>query len=173
VCLQILHEVEQTFPDGRRRRRNIPLSEKLLPGESAYDAAARGITEELGDMAQGVTFGRELLATSKVAESESYPGLQCKVRKESVAQGGAPHFVFLLPNNFCCLSGVTDVTPISIIIVKVLYQLAMRSCSARHTLSVVNIRIIHCNLRGNEHRQHESLGQFMINAGLSNRSCSA
>jgi hypothetical protein len=163
VCLQILHEAEQIFPDGRRRRRNIPLSEKLLPGESAYDAAARGITEELGDMAQGVTLGRQLPATSKVAKSESYPGLQCKVRKRSVAQGGAPHFVFLLPNNFA----------VSIIIIIILCQLAMRSCSARHTLSVVKIRIIHCNIRGNEHWKHESLGQFMINAGLSKRSCSA
>lgn len=38
----------QVLPNGARRRRGLPLSEKLLPGEAWQEAAVRGVLEELG-----------------------------------------------------------------------------------------------------------------------------
>lgn len=41
-------EASQQLPDGRIRHRNLPLSEKLLAGESWQDAVPRAVQEELG-----------------------------------------------------------------------------------------------------------------------------
>jgi hypothetical protein len=38
----------QVLPNGSRRTRGLPLSEKLLPGERWQEAVVRGIVEELG-----------------------------------------------------------------------------------------------------------------------------
>jgi len=43
-----LVEASQIFSDGRTRKRGLPLSEKMFPGEKPLDAAERGIVEELG-----------------------------------------------------------------------------------------------------------------------------
>ena len=44
-----LVETEQTLPDGRvRRRGNLPLSEKMKPGETVDEALKRAVSEELG-----------------------------------------------------------------------------------------------------------------------------
>lgn len=38
----------QVLPNGARRARGLPLSEKLLPGEAWQAAVVRGVVEELG-----------------------------------------------------------------------------------------------------------------------------
>lgn len=38
----------QVLPNGNRRVRGLPLSEKLLPGEAWQEAVVRGVVEELG-----------------------------------------------------------------------------------------------------------------------------
>lgn len=38
----------QVLPNGSRRSRGLPLSEKLLPGERWQEAVVRGVLEELG-----------------------------------------------------------------------------------------------------------------------------
>ena len=38
----------QVLPNGSRRPRGLPLSEKLLPGERWQEAVVRGVVEELG-----------------------------------------------------------------------------------------------------------------------------
>lgn len=38
----------QVLPNGNRRSRRLPLSEKLLPGERWQEAVVRGVVEELG-----------------------------------------------------------------------------------------------------------------------------
>ena len=43
----VLIEAEQVFYDGRRRARNIPPAEKMLPGETYLDATRRCLFEEL------------------------------------------------------------------------------------------------------------------------------
>lgn len=40
--------VSQVLPNGSRRPRGLPLSEKLLPGERWQEAVVRGVVEELG-----------------------------------------------------------------------------------------------------------------------------
>ena len=45
---QTLVEEEQVLPNGARRKRGLPLSEKLIRGERWQDAAVRGVLEELG-----------------------------------------------------------------------------------------------------------------------------
>lgn len=45
---QTLYEAEQVLPNGSRRARGLPLSEKLLPGERWQEAVVRGVVEELG-----------------------------------------------------------------------------------------------------------------------------
>jgi hypothetical protein len=44
----VLYEERQVLPDGRERRRNLPVSEKLLGGEGWREAALRAVREELG-----------------------------------------------------------------------------------------------------------------------------
>jgi hypothetical protein len=82
--VQVLHEAQQMFKDGRSRKRDIPLSEKMLPGEDARTAAIRGIREELGSL---VTSDMQIHAQArsdvevKESVSASYPGLLCEVRQ--------------------------------------------------------------------------------------------
>ena len=47
---QILFEEEQILPDGRSRRRNVALSEKLIGDEDWQDAVLRAVQEELGSI---------------------------------------------------------------------------------------------------------------------------
>ena len=81
--VQVLHEVAQTFSDGRVRERRIPLSEKILPQESAVQAAHRGICEELGAILlpdPNISVQADSLSvTTSIEESISYPGLQTQV----------------------------------------------------------------------------------------------
>ncbi len=73
---RILIEAEQVFYDGRRRARNIPPAEKMLPGESYIDAARRCLTEELGLTLDGVEILPETHTSSQeMRTSWSYPGL--------------------------------------------------------------------------------------------------
>ena len=75
------------FADGMRRQRNIPLSEKLLPGESALAAARRGIAEELCGSVSDSGEGLEVTDTGRVETkrevSQSYPGLMSQVREKA------------------------------------------------------------------------------------------
>lgn len=76
---QTLLEAEQVLPNGNRRSRGMPLSEKLLPGERWQDAAVRGIMEELGPVLPAepqVEVNQEgMEETIETKESQSYPGL--------------------------------------------------------------------------------------------------
>ena len=85
--MQVLHEKEQIFPDGRRRERNIPLSEKLLPGEDPVAAARRGIAEELGSKAiadSAIEVQGEYTTSVERSLSPSYPGVWSVVRPSAV-----------------------------------------------------------------------------------------
>ncbi|PSC69517.1 hypothetical protein C2E20_7044 [Micractinium conductrix] len=92
---QILYEDEQVLPNGARRARGLPLSEKLLPGERWQDAVVRGVIEELGpvlpaDPKVEVDEG-SMRETVETKESKSYPGLLsryvCKRVSASVVSG--------------------------------------------------------------------------------------
>jgi hypothetical protein len=48
--MQELREACQVLPDGRERRRNLPVSEKLLSSETWRDGAVRAVCEELGSV---------------------------------------------------------------------------------------------------------------------------
>ena len=102
---QVLYEAFQLLPTGSKRPRDLPLSEKMFPGENWKDAAARGIREELGPILptdpqidiEVDTYKR----TDEKKESQSYPGLQTNVRFSRGAR--RPHskkldlfFVYLL-----------------------------------------------------------------------------
>ncbi|MFN0110252.1 MAG: NUDIX domain-containing protein [Blastocatellia bacterium] len=76
---KVLIETEQQFNGNQTRNRDIPLSEKLKPGEDQIYAALRGIKEELQVGAEQV----EILKHSEkpraeLTESPSFPGLQTK-----------------------------------------------------------------------------------------------
>ena len=47
---QVLFEEEQILPDGRSRKRNVALSEKLIGGEDWRQAVDRAVQEELGSI---------------------------------------------------------------------------------------------------------------------------
>ena len=53
-CIQVLTEVAQQLPDGRRRERYLPVSEKLLAAEDWVAAVPRAVAEELGSVLDGV-----------------------------------------------------------------------------------------------------------------------
>lgn len=87
--VQVLHEAEQIFADGRRRRRGIPLSEKLLPGESAEEAARRGMIEELGSAITSTSIlsvGATAAPETTTERSQSYPALRSQVRHTSFSE---------------------------------------------------------------------------------------
>lgn len=72
----VLLEVEQEFGSGRRRQRQGLPSEKMKPGESCQEAAARCLAEELGVEKTMARFdASSCRETTSTAESPSYPGL--------------------------------------------------------------------------------------------------
>ena len=76
---RVLVEASQILPDGRERRREVLLAEKMIGGELWQDAAMRGIAEELGSILGDVLYARLKEDTHSVRtaahESPSYPGL--------------------------------------------------------------------------------------------------
>lgn len=74
-----LFEAKQILPGGRVRERNLLLSEKMLPDEDPFDAAIRGIREELGSILPdnpviNIIKDTYSMSTEQHA-STSYPGL--------------------------------------------------------------------------------------------------
>lgn len=59
---QVLQEEFQILPNGMRRARGLPLSEKMKAGEAWSDAVLRAVQEELGSVLPSqphVTFSGE------------------------------------------------------------------------------------------------------------------
>lgn len=77
---RVLVEASQVLPDGRERRREVLLAEKMMAGEQWQDAAMRGIAEELGSILGDVLYVRLRHDTYTVRaashDSPSYPGLR-------------------------------------------------------------------------------------------------
>jgi len=77
---RVLVEASQVLPDGRERRREVLLAEKMIDGEDWQDAALRGIAEELGSVlgdALHVRLRTESHAVRTAAhDSPSYPGIR-------------------------------------------------------------------------------------------------
>lgn len=99
----VLVEVEQRFPDGRSRQRNMLLAEKKAPEDASVCATAfRGVREEL-DLPVGFPLDRlcrfmpeaYCCATEDIV-SPSYPGLLCKYVTHycgvQLLEAGAPRF---------------------------------------------------------------------------------
>eukprot|EP00201_Polytomella_parva_P020306 CAMPEP_0175047536 /NCGR_PEP_ID=MMETSP0052_2-20121109/5656_1 /TAXON_ID=51329 ORGANISM="Polytomella parva, Strain SAG 63-3" /NCGR_SAMPLE_ID=MMETSP0052_2 /ASSEMBLY_ACC=CAM_ASM_000194 /LENGTH=311 /DNA_ID=CAMNT_0016311435 /DNA_START=211 /DNA_END=1146 /DNA_ORIENTATION=+ len=86
----VLIEQEQILPDGRRRRRHIPLSEKMIGDETWQEAARRAVREELGSVLpeEGQYEIRLFPETYNVrterSASKSYPGLVSEYRIHQV-----------------------------------------------------------------------------------------
>lgn len=75
----ILLETIQELADGQRRFRNQPPAEKIKPNEHYLEAAARGLFEELGILAENIDFKEEThQVRTIITESPSYPGLLTK-----------------------------------------------------------------------------------------------
>lgn len=73
---RILIEAEQVMQDGRRRARNIPPAEKMLPGESSVEAAIRCLQEEFAVGREDIEIVEAGAATRQDERmSQSYPGL--------------------------------------------------------------------------------------------------
>eukprot|EP00877_Chromochloris_zofingiensis_P005697 jgi/Chrzof1/15128/Cz09g28070.t1 len=77
---KVLMEASQQLPDGRIRHRNLPLSEKLLAGESWQDAVPRAVQEELGTVLRNpflmvTTHDGSYRQVVDMLQSPSYPGL--------------------------------------------------------------------------------------------------
>jgi len=80
----VLTEVAQQLPDGRRRERYLPVSEKLLPAEDWAAAVPRAVAEELGSVLDGVDGWQDQLQIDtssyhqvvETSPSRSYPSLQ-------------------------------------------------------------------------------------------------
>lgn len=91
-----LIEEAQTLASGARRIRQLPLSEKMLPGETLQDSVVRAIREELGTLlsnsaAISIDEGSyQVIEESK--ESTSYPGLKSvyTCHRVKVKVGGLP-----------------------------------------------------------------------------------
>ncbi|PRW57309.1 hypothetical protein C2E21_4331 [Chlorella sorokiniana] len=79
---QTLYEEAQVLPNGSRRPRGLPLSEKLLPGEAWQEAVVRGVMEELGPVLpanpQVEVDEASMQESVETKESQSYPGLLSK-----------------------------------------------------------------------------------------------
>jgi hypothetical protein len=83
IGLQVLHETGQRFRSGLERTRDAPLSEKRLPHEDVWEAARRGILEELAGFVTGpdaIQFpGQpEVQVRESDSISKSYPGLKSR-----------------------------------------------------------------------------------------------
>ncbi len=73
---RILIENEQVFVDGRRRARNIPPAEKMLPHESVPQAARRCLMEELQIHPDDIEIYPDTITCREESRlSWSYPGL--------------------------------------------------------------------------------------------------
>jgi len=92
-----LIEEAQTLASGARRIRQLPLSEKMLPGETLQDSVVRAIEEELGTLlsnpAAAISIDEgsyHVIEESK--ESMSYPGLKSvyTCHRVKVKVGGLP-----------------------------------------------------------------------------------
>lgn len=79
---QVLFEEEQVLPDGRARRRGVPVSEKIIADEPWVQATARAVREELGsalpDGYQVTLFEDTYFSRTEYSNSRSYPGLLTK-----------------------------------------------------------------------------------------------
>ncbi|XP_078448167.1 RING-H2 zinc finger protein [Wolffia australiana] len=73
-----LVESHQLLSDGSVRWRRRSLSEKMKPGESAEDAAARAVAEELGGRATAVVRPGSVVTRVEERASASYPGLPAR-----------------------------------------------------------------------------------------------
>jgi len=80
---QTLYESHQVLPTGVKRSRNLPLSEKMLPGEEWREAVVRGIQEELGPVlppeAKVIIDEDSYYKQEEQKDSQSYPGLATTV----------------------------------------------------------------------------------------------
>lgn len=75
----ILTELEQEMDDFRRRKRNIPPSEKMKPGEDFRQAAIRCLQEELQISEDRITvLTKDCSPFVRYRHSRSYPGLRSK-----------------------------------------------------------------------------------------------
>ncbi|KAG2493574.1 hypothetical protein HYH03_008093 [Edaphochlamys debaryana] len=79
---QILFEDEQVLPDGRSRRRNVPVSEKMVVNEPWHVALHRAVAEELSSALPPdyeVTYYKDsYFLRTEYSSSMSYPGLLTK-----------------------------------------------------------------------------------------------
>ncbi len=74
-----LLELEQELDDKRIRKRNIPPSEKMKPGEDCLDAARRCILEELQVLDRDIEIlSDDCKVIYRYRNSRSYPGLRTK-----------------------------------------------------------------------------------------------
>lgn len=91
-----LYETQQRLPSGAVRRRNVLLSEKMLPDESWAAASRRGILEELGSVLPADPEIDVLEDTydmcTETRVSGSYPGLrtQYTCHKVEASVSGLP-----------------------------------------------------------------------------------
>jgi hypothetical protein len=71
------------LPDGRCRRRNLPLSEKLIGSESWRQAVDRAVHEEMGSLLSPPykvkVYDETYRLLTEFSSSMSYPGLLTKV----------------------------------------------------------------------------------------------
>jgi len=74
-----LLELEQELDDKRTRKRNIPPSEKMKPGEDCLNAARRCLLEELQILDKDIEVLSDVCkAIYRYRNSRSYPGLRTK-----------------------------------------------------------------------------------------------
>ncbi len=74
---RVLVEASQTLTDGRKRERNRPPSEKVMPDEDPLAAARRCLMEEMGVAPDSITIHQESYRQEQFfGESQSYPGLE-------------------------------------------------------------------------------------------------
>lgn len=88
-----LLELGQELDDKRLRKRNIPPSEKMKPGEDCLVAARRCLVEELQIQAQDITVvTKQCKPVYRYRKSKSYPGLRSKyiVYRVEVTVKGLP-----------------------------------------------------------------------------------
>lgn len=100
-----LIEERQVFKNGavRKRSRSRSLSEKMIPGERAKDAAMRAMKEEIGVAGLEPALFQKLpsIKRGKAVSSHSYPGLP------SIHYG--PRFKVLMPHVFYERAGYDEV----------------------------------------------------------------
>lgn len=74
-----LLELEQELDDKRKRKRNIPPSEKMKADENCLDAARRCLIEELQVNQDDIVIKtNDCKASTRYRKSRSYPGLNTK-----------------------------------------------------------------------------------------------